>query len=82
MYLSSDVEAVAQHLPSNGQSEEESKMSSHRVATSFHLMSSGMQYPFGQLTSAVLILFPPSFLCPFLRTALVLSLYNTAYQKV
>ena len=44
-------------------------------------MSSGMQYPFGQLTSAVLILFPPSFLCPFLRTALVLSLYNTAYQK-
>ena len=46
----SDVEALAQHLPSNGQAEEESEMSSHPVHNPFHLMSYGMEYPFGLLT--------------------------------
>ena len=81
MYVTSDVEAVTQHLPSNGQAEEESEMSSHPVQTPSHLMSYGMEYPFGPLTSAVLIWFPPSsFLRPLLRTAL--ALYSSAYRKL
>ena len=81
MHITSNVEAVAQHLPSNGQAEEESEMSSHLVHNPFHLMSYGMEYPFGPLTSAVLIWFPPSsFLRALLRTAL--ALYSSAYRKL
>ena len=81
MHITSNVEAVAQHLPSNGQAEEESEMSSHPVHNPFHLMSYGMEYPFGPLTSAVLIWFPPSsFLRALLRTALALS--RSASQKL
>ena len=84
MYITSDVEAVAQHLPTNGQAEEESEMNSQNsqaLQSPFHLMSCGMEYPFGPLTAAVLIWFPPSsFLRALLRTAL--ALYKAAYQKL
>lgn len=81
MHITSNVEAVAQHLPSNGQAEEESEVSSHPVQNPFHLMSYGMEYPFGLLTSAVLIWFPPSsFLRALLRRAL--ALYSSAYRKL
>ena len=81
MHITSNVEAVAQHLPSNGQAEEESEVSSHPVQNPIHLMSYGMEYPFGPLTSAVLIWFPPSsFLRALLRTALALS--SSAYRKL
>ena len=81
MYVTSDVEAVAQHLPTNGQAEEESEMNSQALQSPFHLMSCGMEYPFGPLKSAVLIWFPPSsFLRALLRTALALS--RSASQKL
>ena len=84
MYVTSDVEAVAQHLPTNGQAEEESEMNSQNsqaLQSPFHLMSCGMEYPFGPLTSAVLLWFPPSsFLRALLRTALALS--RSASQKL
>ena len=84
MYVTSDVEAVAQHLPTNGQAEEESEMNSQNsqaLQSPFHLMSCGMEYPFGPLKSAVLIWFPPSsFLRALLRTALALS--RSASQKL
>ena len=77
----SDVEALAQQLPSNGQAEEETEMNYHPIQNPFHLMSYGMEYPFGPLTSAVLIWFPPSsFLRALLRTALALS--RSASQKL
>ena len=76
-----DVEALAQHLPSNGQAEEETEMNYHPIQNPFHLMSYGMEYPFGPLTSAVLIWLPPSsFLRALLRTALALS--KSASQKL
>ena len=84
MYVRSDVEAVAQHLPTNGQAEEESEMNSQNsqaLQSPFHLMSCGMEYPFGPMTAAVLIWFPPSsFLRALLRTAL--ALYKSASQKL
>lgn len=70
MYVTSDVEAVAQHLPTNGQAEEESEMNSQALQSPFHLMSCGMEYPFGPFKSAVLMLLPPSSLDPLLWTAL------------
>ena len=77
----SDVEALAQHLSSNGQAEEETEMNYHPIQNPFHLMSYGMEYPFGPLTSAVLIWFPPSsFLRALLRMALALS--RSASQKL
>ena len=81
MHITSNVEAVAQHLPTNGQAEKESEVSSHPAQNPFHLMSYGMEYPFGPLTSAVLLWFPPSsFLRALLRTALALS--KSASQKL
>ena len=81
MYVTSDVEAVVEHLPSNGQAEEESEMNSYTLQSPFHLMSYGMEYPLGPLTSAVLIWFPPSsFWRVLLRTALALS--RSASQKL
>ncbi len=77
----SDVEALAQHLPINGQAEEETEMNYSPVQNPFHFMSYGMEYPFGPLTLAVLIWFPPSsFLRALLRTAL--ALYKSASQKL
>ena len=51
-------------------------MNSHSLQNSFHVMSYGMEYPFGQFKSAVLILFPLSSLGPSLQMAL--AWYNTA----
>jgi len=45
---------------------EESKMNSCPLQNSFCMMSYGMEYPFGQLKSDVLILFPSCFLDPLL----------------
>ena len=36
---------------------EESKMNSHPLQNSFHMMSYSMEYPFGQFKSAVLVLY-------------------------
>jgi len=52
------------------------KMKPHPIKNSFHLMTYGMEYPFGLFKSAVLILFPHSILGPSLMKAL--ALYNTA----
>ena len=50
---------------------EENEMNSHLLQNSFHTVSYGMEYPFGLFESTILILFPPSFLGPFLRTGSV-----------
>ena len=80
MYITSDAQAIAYHLPTNAQlalqAAEERKLSSHPLQNSIYMMSYGMEYPFGQFKPAVLILFPPSSLGPSLRMAL--SPYNTA----
>ena len=80
MCTTSGAQAIAHHPLTNAQlaphSAEESHMHCHPLQNSFHVMSYGMEYPFGQLKSAVLILFPPSSLGPSLRMAL--ALYNTA----
>ena len=55
---------------------EESQLNCYPLQNSLHMMSYGMEYPFGQCKSAFLILFPPSSLDPLLRV--VLALYNTA----
>ena len=54
---------------------EGSEMNSHALQNSFCMMLYGMEYPFGQIKSAVLILFSPSSLGPLLR--MVFALYNT-----
>jgi len=46
------------------------------LQNSFCMMSYGTEHPFGQLESAVLILFPSSSLGPLLQMAL--GLHNTA----
>ena len=83
MFTSSDRQAIAHHPPTSAQlalrAVEESKMNSY-LLQNFFLMSYGMEYPFGQFKSAVLILFPPlpwallheSWLC----TALLSSSYK------
>ena len=53
---------------------EESEM--NLLQNSFCMMSHGMENPFGQFKSAVLILFPPSSWAPLLWVAL--ALHNTA----
>ena len=80
MYVKSDAKGTAHHPQTDAQlaprAAEERKLSSHPLQNSFHMLSYGMEYPFGQFQSAVLILFSPSYLGPWLRTAL--ALYNTA----
>ena len=80
MNITSDAQAVAHHPLTDAQlapwAAEESQMKSHPLQNSFHMMSYGMEYPFVQFRSAVLILFPPSSLSPLLRMAL--ALYNIA----
>ena len=51
---------------------EKSEMHSQLLQNSFRMISYGMEYPFGQFKSAVLILFPPSSLGPLLQMALAL----------
>ena len=54
---------------------EEIYMNFHPLQNSFHSMPYGMEYPFGQFKSAILILFPPTSLWSQLR--MTLALYNT-----
>jgi len=80
MYITSDAQAIAHYPPANAHlaswAAEESKLNSHSLKHSFHLMLYGTEYPFGQFKSAVQILFPLSSLHPLLRMAS--ALYNTA----
>jgi len=55
---------------------EESQINFHPLQNSFHLMPYDMEYPFVQVKSAVLILFPPSSLGSSLQMAL--ALYSAA----
>jgi len=74
MYITNDAQVIAQHAPTDAQpaswAVEESKMLSHLLQVYFNLMSYGTEYLFGQLKSAVLILFPHSSLGPSLQMAL------------
>jgi len=63
----------AQQAP---QATEESQMNSLLLQNSFCILPYGIEYPFGQLKSAVLILFPSSSFGPLLTMALVL--YSTS----
>lgn len=64
MYITSDAQAIAHHLSTDAQlalqAAEESKTNSHPLQNSFCMTSYGLEYPFSQLKTAVLILFPPS----------------------
>ena len=79
MYIISDAQAINRQPPTDAQlapqATEEREMNSHPLQNSFHMMPYGLEYPFGQFKSAVLILFPSSSLCPLLRMAL--ALYST-----
>ena len=79
MYITSDTQAIAYHLPVKAQlaprAVQEHEMNSHPLQNSFCMMSYGMEYPFGWFKSHVLILFPPRSLSPSLR--MVLALYKT-----
>ena len=76
MYVTSDAQAIARHTPTDAQLayKQRKRGNSHLCQNSFHMMLYGMEYPFGQFKSAVLILFPPSSLGSSLR--MVLALYN------
>lgn len=78
VYITS-AQAIAHHSPADAQpapwGAEESEMNFQPLQNSF-CMSYGMEYPFDQFKSAVLIAFPPGSLGPSLRMALALS--NTA----
>lgn len=84
MCVISDAQITAQHNPTNAQTApsaaEESKVYSRPLQNSFHLMSYGMKYPFGQFKSAALILFPSNSLGPLLRTALAIQLLSSNYK--
>lgn len=64
MYITSDAQAIAHHLSTDAQlalqAAEESKTNSHPLQNSFCMTSYGLEYPFSQLKTAVLILIPPS----------------------
>jgi len=84
MYTRNDAQAIFYHPQTDAQlgpwAAMESEMNSHALQNSFHLMSYGMEYPFGQFESAVLILFPPISLGPLLTMASALC--NTASQHL
>lgn len=67
MHITSDAQAVAHYLltcPVSLQASERSLVNSHPCQKhSFCMMLCGMEHPFVQLKSAVLILFWPSSLC-------------------
>lgn len=68
MYITRDSQAIVHHPLTNvqlaPQVAEERQMNSYPLQNSFHIMSHRMEYPFSQFKSAVLILFPPSYLGP------------------
>ena len=80
MYVTSDAQAIAHHALTDAQvapwAMEEHEMNSHPLQSFFHIISYGMEYPFGQFKSAVLILFPPSSLGLSLQMSW--ALHNTA----
>ena len=80
IYITSDAQAVAHHPPGDAQPIPQAagarEMNCHPFQYSFLILSYGVEYPFSQFKSAVLILLPTGSLGPSLRTAL--SLYNTA----
>lgn len=82
MCITSDAQTTAHHPPADAQLAPRAAIKNEipPLQNSFHKMSYGMEYPFDQFKSALLILFPPSFLSPVLR--MTLSLYNTAYQQL
>lgn len=65
-------------------------MSAPSIISHSYKISYGTEYPFGQIRSAVLILFSPSFLVPLHspslagaeKTEIALTLYGTAYQQL
>ena len=59
--------------------QQKTKINSHPLQNSFHMMSYGMEYSFGQFKSVMSILFPARNLVPSLRMAL--ALYNAANQQ-
>jgi len=79
MYITSDAQAIAHHPLTNAQQapkQQKWEMNSHSLQNSFCMVSCGMEYPFGQFKSAVLILFPLNSLGPSLW--MPLSVYNAA----
>ena len=80
MYIKSDAQATCSPLhnqfPASVPKQWKRVMNSHPLQNSVRLMFYGMEFPFGQFKSAVLIMSPPSSLGPLLRKAL--ALYNTA----
>jgi len=73
--ITRDGQAIA-HPPTNAQWAEESHVNANPLQNSFHLMSYGTEYHFGQFKSAAQILFPLSSLDPLLSMAL--AVYHTA----
>ena len=59
--------------------QQKTKINSHPLQNSSHMMSYGMEYSFGQFKSVMSILFPARNLVPSLRMAL--ALYNAANQQ-
>ena len=61
MCMRSDAQGIAHHPPTEQapQGAEESKMTFHTLQKSFHMVSYGMEYSFGQFKSVVLILSQP-----------------------
>ena len=80
MYMTSGVQAVAHYPLTNAQlahqTAEQREMNFCPLQNSFHMMSYGVEYPFGHFKSTVLVLFHPSPLGPLLRVAF--AVYNTA----
>jgi len=80
MYITSVAQAIAHHSSTNVQlaskAAEESVMNSYPLLNSFCSMLYGMEYPLGRYKSAVLILFPPSSLGPWLCIVLLSSNYQ------
>ena len=67
MYTTGDAQAIVHHPLTDAQPTTwAAEMKSHSLQNSFHMMSYGIEYPFGQLKSALLILFPPNSLGPSL----------------
>lgn len=63
MYIRGDAKAIAYHPLTNAQhvpEQQKEEMNSHPLQNSFCMTSYGLEYPFSQLKTAVLILFPPS----------------------
>jgi len=79
MYITNDVQAIAHHPLTNAQlapKQWKRELNSHPLQNSFRMMLYGMEYPFVQFKSDVLILFSLSSLEPSL--GMDLALYNTA----